>query len=257
MKRTLMGATLVGLVALAGAVRIAGAASEASAVQAREILAKWMETQQIIGKEQKDWEQSREVLRSRIELLSKEVAALEEKLAQVKSAGGTIASQKASVLAETSGLKDASARLGEEVAGLETGIRALMPRLPEPLRTKLRPLEDRMPSDPGRTNISLAERFQNIVGILNEAGKANGEITLTTEVRTLKDGRPAEVKVVYVGLGQAYYLGANGEAGVGRPTATGWEWQGADDRSREIFQVIQILQNKAKPQYVPLPVSIQ
>ena len=40
---------------------------------------------------------------------------------------------------------------------------------------------------------------------------------MVTEVRTLSDGKPAEVRTVYVGLAQAYFVSPKGDAGIGRP----------------------------------------
>jgi hypothetical protein len=65
------------------------------------------------------------------------------------------------------------------------------------------------------------------------------------------------VKTVYVGLGQAFYVSASGEAGVGRPGPEGWQWRPANELARNIGTMIQILQNKAKPVFVSLPVEIR
>ncbi|TAJ20660.1 MAG: hypothetical protein EPO68_06000, partial [Planctomycetota bacterium] len=40
-------------------------------------LSKWIETQQLVSKERKDWQQGKEILGARVELLRKEVAAFE------------------------------------------------------------------------------------------------------------------------------------------------------------------------------------
>jgi hypothetical protein len=60
-----------------------------------------------------------------------------------------------------------------------------------------------------------------------------------------------------LGLGQAYFLSAKGEAGIGRPTATGWQWQAAKDIAPRVLAIIEILQNKSHPAFVPLPVKLQ
>jgi hypothetical protein len=114
-----------------------------------------------------------------------------------------------------------------------------------------------MPTDPRATNVSLAERYQNVVGISNEVGKFNNDITMVTEVRTLSDGKPAEVRTVYVGLAQAYFVSPKGEAGIGRPSESGWSWTAARDIAPQIEQVVEVLQNKAKPHFVSLPVKVQ
>ena len=62
---------------------------------------------------------------------------------------------------------------------------------------------------------------------------------------------------MYVGLGQAYFVSARGEAGVGKPSADGWTWQPANALAEDINHVLEILQNKSGPKFVPLPVDIR
>lgn len=224
---------------------------------ARATLAKWMETEQVIAKEQREWQEANQVLESRIGLVRSEIEALEERLVELKGSGSGVADKKHELFAEDRALQEAATGLQELAGELEGELRQLFERLPEPVRAKLSPLYSRIPANPAHTNVSLAERFQNLVGILNEVGKANNEITMATEVRTLADGRPTEVRTVYVGLAQAYFVSASGEAGIGRPGQSGWQWETASGLAPQILQVVEVLQNKATPKFVPLPVKVQ
>ena len=232
--------------------------ADAGSVDAtRESLAKWGETRKLIFQERSEWEQAREVLESRIELAGKEIAELERKLAEVRSAASETRGKQAEIRSETARFDDLNARLGQEVERLEADIRSLQPGLPPFVRDRIDPLFRRIP-EPGKpAKASVAERFQNVLGILNGIHKANAEITVATEVRALSDGKPSEVRTVYVGLGQAYYLSARGEAGVGRPGREGWVWEPANELAGNILQVLDILQAKGKPAFIPLPVQIQ
>ncbi|HZN55252.1 MAG TPA: DUF3450 family protein [Candidatus Polarisedimenticolaceae bacterium] len=223
----------------------------------RATLAKWVETQQIIAKERQEWEQGKSILQSRIEAVRGEIAATSQRLEDARRAAADANAKKAGEVAESARLQESGARLQAWAVEMEGGLRALEPRLPDPLRQKIRPLFERIPADPKSTAVSLAERYQNIVGILNEIGKFNNDITMVTEVRTLSDGKPAEVRTVYVGLAQAYFVSAKGDAGIGRPAASGWEWTQASEIAPRIAEAVEILQNKAKPQFVSLPVKVQ
>jgi hypothetical protein len=44
---------------------------------------------------------------------------------------------------------------------------------------------------------------------------------------------------------------------VGRPGSEGWNWSSANELAPGISQVIEILQNKGKPRFVELPVTIE
>ena len=235
----------------------APAAATEGPESARALLAKWMETERIIAQERSQWQHSRDMLRSRIELTRGEVQAQEEKMKQLRGADAELGAKRGSLSAEDQEARQALEALSDAIAGLETEIRGLSARFPEPLVAKIRPLLERMPADAAHTKVSLAERFQNVVGILNEANKFDSDISMNAEVRTLSDGKPAEVRVVYVGLGQAYFVSAKGEAGVGRPGPDGWLWEADPAIAPAVAQVVEILLAKSKPKLVPLPVSLQ
>jgi hypothetical protein len=260
--RALVGAALLVTVADTQAVEAPkpdGPAAEAVPVvdSGRATLAKWVETQQIIAAEKKDWQQGREILQARIDLVKGEIAEVEKKLAEQRSEGSDTIKKKSEIDAESRTLQGSGQALADWATELERGLTTLHPRLPEPLQTRLGPLYGRMPKDPANTTVSLAERFQNVVGILNEINKFNGEITMVNEVRPISDGKPAEVRTIYVGLAQAYFVSAGGEAGYGVPTDEGWRWETSRNLTEPVSEAVDILQNKAKPTFVRLPVKVQ
>jgi hypothetical protein len=230
-------------------------AAPSSVENPRETVRKWMETQRLVYQERKDWQQQKELITARIELLRKEISDLETKIAETRKTAADSERKRAEVAAQKAGLADEASALSDRVGDFETAVRRIQPQLPQPLQEKIAPLFHRMPQDPSESKVSVAERFQNVLGILSEVTRANGEITLATEVRTL-NGKPSEVKTVYLGLGQAYYLSARGEAGIGRPSADGWTWTPANDLAPRLLEVVEMLQGKAQPRFIPLPVKI-
>lgn len=225
---------------------------------ARDALAKWVETEQVISREKEDWNMGREVLEQRISLMEGEVAALEQKIAETRKAIAEIRVKRDELVADNRSLHDAQTVLETVVQRLETKTKRLLVAIPEPLAQRVAPLSRRLPDDPANTELSLSTRFQNVIGVLNAINKFNADITLTNEVRTLPDGSSAEVKALYLGLGQAYYVTPNGlSAGIGRPSQEGWDWVAADEMAEEISRAIAIFQNEEKPAYVPLTVTVQ
>jgi hypothetical protein len=223
----------------------------------RVLMGKWIETQQIISKERNDWQQGKEILTSRLELVKKEISGLDEKIHAAQTAVDATNAQKGDLLAEKAKLDDQTTQLAASVTEMEAGVTTLSKSLPEPLRAKLQPLYQRIPEDSATTKVSVAERFQNVLGILNEVNKANSEISVEYEVRELDGGKPSEVRVIYAGLGQAWYVSAGGEAGIGRPTADGWKWEPSKAIAGDVSLALEILQGKHSPAFVPLPVKIQ
>jgi hypothetical protein len=225
--------------------------------ETRITLDKWIETQQIISKERKDWQQGKEILLGRLELVKKEVATLDEKTKQAETSVAEANKKRNDLLAENEQLKTAGTQLTDGIAGMEGEVRKMFKQLPEPVHAKLQPLYQRIPEDPAKTHVSAAERFQNILGILNELNKANNEVTVSYEVHNLADGKPSEVKAVYVGLAQAYYVSARGEAGIGCPTTDGWKWEPSQTIARDVLMALEIQEGKHSPAFVPLPVILK
>ncbi len=220
-------------------------------------MGKMIETQQLISKERNDWAQGKEILLGRLELVRAEVASLEEKIQQAESSAAEADRKREELLAESGRVEALDARLKEIATRMEAEIRGILARVPEPILAKLELLIQRIPADPAQTRASAPERFQNILGILNELNRANTELNVTYEVRELADGRPAEVRVLYVGLAQAYYVSAGGEAGIGRPTPDGWKWEPSSSIADDVLVALEIIQGKHTPAFVPLPVQLQ
>ena len=218
---------------------------------------KWLEIQQMISKERKDWQQGKEILLGRLELVRKEIATLQEKTREAESSVTEFNKKRSDFLAENNQLTAAGAQLTGAIAGMEGEIREMFKQLPEPIRTKLQPLYQRVPENPSKTQVATAERYQNILGILNELNRGNNDISVSYEVHNLADGRPSEVKAIYVGLAQAYYVSARGEAGIGRPTADGWKWEPSKSVARDVMKALEIIEGKQSPAFVPLPVRLK
>jgi hypothetical protein len=263
--RALSLAATLGLLAAApaqgnqqGAAVPASATREPTLEEVRLARGKWIETQQIIAKERADWQQAREHLLGRLELIKKEVATLEEGIADSEKKVAESDRKHEQMVAENEKLKSTGQQLTDAATGMEQKLRVLWKALPEQsLQTKVQPLFQRMPEDPAKSHASFPERFQNVLAVLGVINGANNEIAVSYEVHKLAGGRPAEVKVLYAGLGQAWYMSANGEAGIGRPAPDGWKWEAADDLAGTMTRVLEILDGKQSPAFVPLPVRIQ
>ena len=220
-------------------------------------MGKWIETQQILSKERNDWQQGKEILLGRLELVKKELATLEESIQRERESAAAASDQRSEILAKKSQLEAAGAQLLEAATRMEGEIHRLFPTLHRPIQDRVRPLHQRIPESGADTRVSIAERFQNVLGILNELNKANNEITVAYEVHTLSDGRPSEVKVIYVGLAQAYYVSPGGEAGIGRPGIDGWSWEPSAAIAGDVLVALEVLQGKHTPTFVSLPVKLR
>jgi len=224
----------------------------------RAALEKWVETKRIISKEKRDFELSKEILNERIELVQHEIESLHGKITDAENSIAEADKKRADMIEENNKLKESSASLAGTLSMLEERTKQLLRRLPDPIRERVKPLSQRLPENPDETKLSISERFQNVVGILNEVDKFNREITVTSEVRTLPQGNSVEVTALYLGIGQGYYASANGViAGTGTATADGWVWKQNNDAAVQITEAIAILKNEKVASFVRLPVELQ
>lgn len=264
--RTLGWPVTLGALGVLGAGLLATGAApvpqEPDVGEARAMLEQWVEIRRVISQEKRDWALGREVLQDRIELVQHEIDSLKERIADAEESIAKADEDRAELFEQNERLKESSGALTGTVAGLETRTRELLARLPEPIRERVKPLSQRLPAPPKdgaeETKLSLGERFQNVVGILNEVNKFDGVITATSEVRALPDGTSAEVTVLYLGLGQAFYAGASGQvAGVGTSSADGWVWTPANELAGEIARAIAIFENEQAAAFVQLPIRVE
>lgn len=218
---------------------------------------KWVETKRILSQEKRDFVLARQMLQERIRLVQREIASLKEKIAEAEASIAQADERRAEMMVENDRYKAVNDFLVTAITSLERRTRDMLPQLPEPLRQRIQPLSHRLPQDPEKSKVSIAERFQNVVGILNEVNKFNRDITVTSEVRALPDGTSMEVAVLYVGLGQAFYVSANRTiAGIGTATNDGWAWPLKNETADAIAEAISILKNEKAASFVLLPVTL-
>ncbi|NQV33283.1 MAG: DUF3450 family protein [Phycisphaeraceae bacterium] len=229
-----------------------------SVEQARSTLERWIETRQVIAKEQQDWALGQEMLKERVQLLEHEIQSLRTKIEEASQSIGEADKKRAELVQENESLKLLGNTLTATISQFESQTKVLNHRLPDPVRDLIKPLSQRLPDDSNETKLSLGLRFQNVIGILDAVNKFNREIKVVSELRQLTGGQAAEVTALYIGLGQAYYTGSNGSiAGVGRPSENGWQWEPANDVAGQVADAVSILKNEKVASFVPLPVQIQ
>lgn len=236
-----------------------GQQTPADAVAAtRTTIEKYVETRGLVSKETRDWVVGRESLTARMDVVRREIESLQKRIGDAEKSIADADQKRAELLAENERRKAIAEQLTTQVVAMEARVQKLLPRLPEPLRTRVKPLSQRLPVAGEESKQSVGERWQNVVGILNEVDKWNREVTVTSEVRTMVDGSRVEVTVLYIGIGQAYYAGGNGKvAGVGSATASGWDWRQANELAGDIERAIKIYKSEDVAAFVRLPVQIQ
>lgn len=225
---------------------------------ARSTLEEWVETRQIISQEKADWKVEQSILTDTVELLGNELDRLNTTLEDLEASTTAADEERAKLSLAKEQLNEASSVVEANIGDLEAQMKVVIKTLPEPLVEKIKPLIRRLPEDSTDTSLSLGERVQNIVGILSQADKFNSTITQTSESREISDGKTVEVRTLYWGLATAYYVDSSGEyAGIGYPTADGWEWPRIDDAGEAIKRLIDVYEGSEEIQFIQVPASIK
>ena len=225
----------------------------------RETLTKWVETKQLISKEKSEWASGKDILEDRVRLAEAETTTVRDKLKEISTAVAEAQKKRDELAAQNDKLKATAEKSKAMVIAAEKKLRPLLPQLPEPLREKLKPIIARFPEDSEKSTASMAERLQNVLGILDQASAFNSTVASVKELRTFPDGTRAEVTTVYLGLSQAYYTNREGTlAGIGHPGPDGWVWKPDNANGKKILLAVHILEGKEKgATFIDLPVKIQ
>lgn len=247
------------LLILACASAFSANAQDKQVDKARSALQEWVETRQIISKEKADWAILKETLVDTQALLAAQSKQLDEKIAEMVEEKTGADDEREALLAEKAELKEATKALEEQVVKIEASILTLAKRFPEDLQGTIDPLLRRIPKPGAKSKAGLGERVQNIVGILLQTDKFNGQITVVSRTQELPDGREVQVSTMYFGLGQAYFVDTTGSyAGLGVPTDEGWVYEQDDSIAPLVQELIAIYEGEATEiSFIPVPVKIQ
>lgn len=230
-----------------------------SAAAVQEKLRQWVHVQLLISQERADWDAQKQTLRDLEGLREREVAQLGE---LIEAAGNRLADaeqQRTDLNAEESMLRERRVDLEQRIDGLEAAARQLLPGLPKPLRDRLGDTIERLANDAeSDTTVPLQNRYRDVLALLTEIISFQSKLTLDTELRKL-DGGTVQIEVLYLGLGQAYYVDRSSKhAGIGQPGgADGWIWEEQPELAASVRRTIDIFRKQVSPELVELPLQLR
>ncbi len=233
-----------------------GAARIADAGDLRETLTSWVETRQLISEETNRWREEKDYLRLSAEMLERELLRLEKDIARLEAETAGARLEQERLREENQNLETTGNRVSERIGAIETALSGIAGSFPQPLRDRTGELLARLPAD-DPAGASLGRRTQTVVGLLGEADRFQESVHAPRQIIPGDDGSDVEVRVLYLGLGQAYFLSPDGErAGIGRPGEDGWDWTSRPGIAREIRRAFAVYDNEAAPEFSRLPASL-
>lgn len=242
---------------LAGAILALGTltAQEAAPLPSASLLQKrteeWIQTRRLIGEEAASWQQEKATLADLDAIRAKEAAQLEEFIQAAGARVDELTKQKASSSSERESLRQWRREFEAAFVELEARVKTLVPRFPTPLRDKVEDAILRL--EESAADRPLQDRVRDTLLLLQAAKEFDGSFTVATEVREI-EGRQVEVRLLYLGLSQAWYADAGGtRGGYGLPGPDGWTWTEAPGIAPAVRDAIAIQTGEATAAFVTLP----
>lgn len=221
---------------------------------------KWIETRRIIADERASWLGDKAMLETSGGILKDELAALKRAVKILSDTSTSADTEREILQAEREEIQRSNEMLAVKVSALEGAIQELSGRFPSPLLIKVTPLLQNIPEDATRTKKVLGQRLLTVLGVLSQAEKFNGTLTLQTDARDISGtGVQERVTTLYWGLAFAVYVDDAGKfAGVGLPGHDGWEWSTRNESASDVRRFIATYSGETDQlDFVNIPVEIR
>lgn len=228
--------------------------------KARTTLERWVETRQIIAQERTAWLAEEKTLTESIDFLKTEMASIKQAIADANVDISTQDDTQKELRTEINDAEEALKVVEAAVPVFEKKLLDLASIFPsvfvEKVATQMRRIPD--PSSNRAVSATLDERVQNIISILENIEYFNKTINLSSELRET-DGDTIEVKTIYIGFGQAYFVDEGmTTAGYGYPViGKGWEWISMPEIAQAVTNTILVADNRKPAVFVSVPVDLQ
>ncbi len=215
---------------------------------------RWIELQSKVAKENALWKSEKEVLANSIRVLESEKEALEKSLESNKLASSLYSNNETLVSGRIESQLEALDVVEKELIFYEENVKALVAKLPAPIKKDVEPLVLKLAAEVDDQPASVASRMQSLISILTMIDHFNNSLTLTHEIRRNEEGGSFDTRVLYWGLSMGFAADATASrAWLLSPGDDGWVWSDAHDKADAVMSLIDIYENDRKPGLVTLP----
>ncbi len=219
---------------------------------------RWIELKRRSVEARAQWESEREVLVRTKRLLEAEQGSLVEQIDSHKVARDLFENNIERVAGDLQRFTDAHQVIESRFAEFDLRTRLLLDRLPDPLKTTIRPMLNRSVQNEDSEVDELANHVQNLIALLSMIDHFANTLTLTHTLRRSTEGQEFDVTVLYWGLAFAFAADARGERGwFVSPGEDGWVWEDRRDKAAAFKDLIDVFEKRRQPDLVTLPVRMQ
>ena len=220
------------------------------------IIGEWVATERLISEEESDWEIEKSTLLDLKQALGAELGELNAKLKETEEEAVGAAKQRQDLLVRKDAAQQATESLHRGLDRAVAKVNRAFSLLPTPVAERLAPYRKKLLPAKGTALPALRQRVDALVSLLQAIQNFHRSVTLERQEFTLDDNQSREFQVMYFGLGTAYFVNESGTvAGYGQPGEKGWRWTRSDKLAREISTGVDMLNNRAMPRFLELPVS--
>jgi hypothetical protein len=204
------------------------------------------------------WAEQRPAVEGRLAVLRQQQAAAGAALAAAQQAAAEAATRRQTLEAHVAQAEAALATLVAPTRAAEVRLRALLPRLPEPLTTALaQQVKDLPPAEIEIAPETLQDRLRLVFGLLTEIDQFAAGVHLLRQTLTDPAGVVREMDVVYLGLGTAFAASASApSAAIGRPGPTGWTWRWEDGLGAAVREAVASYRKERPAGFIVLPLEL-
>ncbi|MDQ8181240.1 DUF3450 family protein [Pelagicoccus sp. SDUM812005] len=215
---------------------------------------RWIELQSQIARSKNEWKSERALLESSIEILEAERKTLEQAIESNATASEVYTTNRDRLKAKVEEQRESLQSLAEPLRLLETKVKLLAPRLPEPLKREVNSHLSKVDA----ANAPVTSRAQSLVASLTAIDRFSNSLSSHRVARPAPNGGEVSVRVLYWGLAVAYGVDeANGRAWVIRPGPSGWDWQQRDEIFGPVLELIESYESDTEnPRLIELPATL-
>lgn len=220
---------------------------------AKEVIGQWVATERLLGQEAADWKLEKARMSELLELYSKELTLLNEELEESGAVATTVNEKKIELEKKVADSKAKRLKLKSFLGRLSPRVINLVKKFPVPLQEQL--VGDVAVLNDVNDETSVRELLQAVVNVIEAGGNFNRGIYQNKQTVNVA-GEEINADVIYLGLGRAFfYVGK--KAGIGVPTAAGWEWERKDEIIDEVVKAVEVFKKTNQPQLVELPLKLE
>ncbi len=213
---------------------------------------KWVDLRLETSRLEADWAWQKELLQSMEDTLGLKVRQLEEKEALLQARTASQSEQVEKSREQASQLRIELEEVEGHIQVIVEDLQNVRAFLPPSLSNSLE-LAYTSLNEPG---LSLGEKMQLVVTVLNRCQQFNGMISYREEIVPTQD-KEKVLSVIYWGLSHAYALDRKtGDTFLGKPAEEGWTWIPRPGMKSEVSRLISIFNEEIDPELVKAPVQV-